>query len=180
MAEINLSAGRSRKGGKRRSKKLSIRVDFTPLVDLGFLLITFFFVTTTWSKPHATFLALPANGPSILTGKNATLTVLAGAHNKVLYYNGDLEDAEAKGSFGITGYSMNTGIGDIIREKQLAMDRSYKGGRKELMLIIKASPAARYKNVVNLLDETLINQVGRYALVDISPEEREFLKKKDL
>jgi hypothetical protein len=91
-----------------------------------------------------------------------------------------LEDAEAKGSFGITGYSMNTGIGDIIREKQLAMDRSYKGGRKELMLIIKASPAARYKNVVNLLDETLINQVGRYALVDISPEEREFLKKKDL
>ncbi len=139
MAELNSPETRPRRRGKRRSKKLSTRVDLTPLVDLGFLLITFFFVTTTWSKPHATLLALPAKGPSTLTGRDATLTVLAGADNKVFYYNGNLEDAEKQGSFGIAGYSMNAGIGGIIREKQLAMDRFYKGGRKELMLIIKAS-----------------------------------------
>jgi biopolymer transport protein ExbD len=180
MAELNPQEGRARKGSRRRAKKLSTRVDFTPLVDLGFLLITFFFVTTTWSKPYATFLALPADGPVTLTARDATLTVVAGAGNKVLYYNGNLEDAEKERSFGITGYSMNAGIGTIIREKQLAMDRSYKGGRKEMMLIIKGSPASRYKNVVNLLDETAINQVGRYALIDVTAAETTLLKKKGL
>lgn len=178
MAELTIQTGRSRKPGGRRSKKLSTLVDLTPMVDLGFLLITFFIVTTTWSLPHVTALRMPANGDNSEIGNNAVLTVVPLSDNKVFYYHGEVGRALKEGHFGITGYSMTGGIGDIIRAKQAAMDRSYKGGRKEMMLLLKPSPEASYKNVVNLLDETLINQVTRYALVDLTPgEEQELMKR---
>jgi hypothetical protein len=177
MAEINTPAGDTHKRGGRRSKKLSTRVDMTPMVDLGFLLITFFVLTTTWSKPHVTKLRMPADGPPSKSGENATLTVIPGAGNKVFYFHGDLDAALRNGAYGTTGYGLNGGIGDIIRQKQAAMDQSYKGGRKELMLLIKPTTEASYGNVVALLDETLINQVGRYALVDLKPEDLMAAKK---
>ncbi len=172
MAEINTQAGSTHKRSGRRSKKLSTRVDMTPMVDLGFLLITFFVLTTTWSKAHVTKLNMPADGPASEVGNNAVLTIVPIAGNKLFYYHGELSEALRKGSYGTTGYGLNGGIGDIIREKQIAMDLSYKGGRKELMLLIKPSPEASYGNVVSLLDETTINMVTRYALVDLTPEEK--------
>ncbi len=69
------------------------------------------------------------------------------------------------------------GIGDIIRQKQLALDRSFKGGRKEMMLMIKPAAASSYQNVVSLLDEALINDVKRYALMDLPADELASLKR---
>jgi biopolymer transport protein ExbD len=180
MAEITTQAGSNHKRGSRRSKKLSTRVDMTPMVDLGFLLITFFVLTTTWSKAHVTKLNMPADGPASTIGNSAALTVIPVAGNKLFYYHGELSEALRNGSYGTTGYGLNSGIGDIIREKQVAMDQSYKGGRKELMLLIKPSPEASYGNVVRLLDETLINAVTRYALVDLTLEEKKNISSKIL
>lgn len=141
------------------------------MVDLGFLLITFFIFTTTMSTPHVTIMRMPADGPPTNVGMSAALTIIPLADNKIFYYSGDLATALHDGSYGTTGYRLNGGIGDIIREKQLAMDRFFKGGRKELMLLIKPTADASYSNVVSLLDETLINRVSRYALVELSKEE---------
>lgn len=171
MAEINASVGNAHTRGGRRSKKLSTRVDMTPMVDLGFLLITFFVLTTTWSKAHVTKLNMPADGPFTHVGNNAALTVIPLAGNKLFYYHGERSEALRNGSFGTTSYGLNGGIGDIIREKQIAMDHLYKGGRKELMLLIKPSAEASYGNVVNLLDETLINDVKKYALMNLPIED---------
>jgi biopolymer transport protein ExbD len=161
-------------------KKLSTKVDLTPMVDLSFLLITFFIVTTTWCKPKIAKLYLPANGTGTEVGRNAALTILAGKDNKIFYYQGNLQDALRDGLFGITSYSFKNGIGEIIRQKQLAMDKTYKGGRKELTLLIKPSADASYQNVVALLDETIINVVSKYALVDISDDDKKVLKEKML
>ena len=180
MAEINTQAGSTHKRSGRRSKKLSTRVDMTPMVDLGFLLITFFVLTTTWSKAHVTKLNMPADGPPSEAGNSAALTIVPIAGNKVFYFHGEWSDAVRKGSYGTTGYSLNGGIGDVIREKQIAMDHSYKGGRKEMVLLIKPFPEASYGNVVSLLDETTINAVTRYALVDLTPEERKNISSKIL
>ncbi|MBS1662500.1 MAG: biopolymer transporter ExbD [Bacteroidetes bacterium] len=180
MAEINTSAGNTRNRGGRRTKKLSTRVDMTPMVDLGFLLITFFVLTTTWSKAHVTKLNLPADGPSGNIGNTTALTLIPLAGNKIFYYHGDLGAALREGSFGTTSYSLNGGIGDVIRQKQAALDRSYKGGRKEMMLLIKPSAQSTYGNVVSLLDETLINQIKKYALVDLSKEEEKTISLKIL
>jgi biopolymer transport protein ExbD len=173
MAELNSKATHSRKPGVRRSKKLSTRVDLTPMVDLGFLLITFFMVTTAWTKPKVSTLHMPADGPPMTLGNNAALTLVALKDNKVFYYNGSLDQSLKDGSYGIAVYGRHHGIGDIIREKQLAMDGSYKGGRKEMMLLIKPSPESNYQNVVSLLDEALINDIKRYALVDLTKEEQD-------
>ncbi|HTI11705.1 MAG TPA: biopolymer transporter ExbD [Puia sp.] len=177
MAELTIQAGHTRKRGGRRSKKSSTRVDLTPMVDLGFLLITFFILTTTWSKPHATNLNMPAKGDSSAVGREAALTLVALGNDKIFYYHGDLGQALKEGRFGITGYNINGGIGDIIREKQAAMDRSYNGGRKEMILLFKPTPEASYKNVISMLDEALINQVKRYAFEDLTPEEKRSVEK---
>jgi hypothetical protein len=171
MAEITTEAGSTQKRGRRHSKKLSTRVDMTPMVDLGFLLITFFVLTTTWSKAHVAKLNMPAEGPASTIGNSAALTIIPIAGNRLFYYHGELSEALRTGSYGTTGHGLTGGIGDIIRTKQLAMDQSFKGGRKELMLLIKPSPQASYGNVVSLLDETLINAVTRYALVHLANEE---------
>jgi biopolymer transport protein ExbD len=181
MAELNTPAGGSHnKRGGRRCKKLSTRVDMTPMVDLGFLLITFFVFTTTMSRPKALEVRKPAEGDPTKYGANATLTLVPLADNKVFYYNGEFSEALRNGSFGTAKYGLNGGVGDIIRDKQTAMDRYYKGGRKEMMLIIKPSSEASYGNVVSLLDETLINDIRRYALVDLTPEEKSGISSKNL
>lgn len=180
MAEINTPAGNTHKRGGRRSKKLSTRVDMTPMVDLGFLLITFFVLTTTWSRAHVAKLNMPAEGPASEAGNSAALTIVPIAGNKVFYFHGEWSDALRKGSYGTTGYEFNGGIGDVIRDKQIAMDRSYKGGRKEMVLLIKPSPEASYGNVVSLLDETTINDVKRYALMNLTSEERKNISSKIL
>jgi biopolymer transport protein ExbD len=142
------------------------------MVDLGFLLITFFMVSTSWTKPKAATLRMPADGPPTTYGNNAVLTLVALNDNKIFYYNGELDQSLKEGSYGVTGYRQREGIGDIIRQKQLAMDRTYKGGRKELMLLIKPSPGSDYQNVVSLLDEALINDIKRYALIDLPAAEQ--------
>lgn len=179
MSEIEIKAGNNRhKTSLRRQKKLSTKIDLTPMVDLGFLLITFFIVTTTWSKPKVTKIIMPANGDSSELGKTAALTILAGGDNKILYYQGTLDESLREGTYGVTGYSETNGIGEIIREKQLAMDKLYKGGRKELMLLIKPSADANCQNVVSLLDEAVINAVSKYAILDIDEDEKKLLKEK--
>lgn len=142
------------------------------MVDLGFLLITFFMVTTAWTKPRATQLHMPVDGPPINIGRNAVLTVVALEDNKVFYYNGDLDQSIKEKSYGVTTYRQHSGIGDIIRQKQTAMDRSYKGGRKELMLLLKASSGSSYQDIVSLMDEKLINDVKRFALIDLPDKEQ--------
>lgn len=176
MAEINTGGGGGHQHkGVRRSKKLSTKVDLTPMVDLGFLLITFFMLTSVWAKPKALDVDMPANGPESKIGENATLTVFPISGDKAFYYHGSLSNALINKQYGTTGFSLTGGIGDIIRQKQRLMDKSYKGGKKEMMVIIKPSTTASYKSIVDMLDEMLINGVGRYALTDITADEKTIL-----
>jgi biopolymer transport protein ExbD len=179
MAEQDASAGKNRhKNSLRRGKKLSTKVDLTPMVDLGFLLITFFMVTTAWTKPHATDLKMPLNGDSTNLCEKAALTILLGKNNKTFYYNGNLGESMKEGSCGVAGYSIQDGIGEIIRQKQQWMHKSYEGGQKEMMILIKPSADASYENLVSMLDEMLINKVERYAIVDITEDDKKLLAEK--
>ena len=95
MAEI---AQNHRKGPKRRrTKKLSTRVDFTPMVDLGFLLITFFMLASNLNKPQTMEIALPSKDKvreedQTKIKASKTVTILLGKENKVFYYEGTREN----------------------------------------------------------------------------------------
>ena len=180
MAEINTTAGSNRHNKGVRSKKLSTRVDLTPMVDLGFLLITFFIFTTTMSEPTTMDLKMPADGPPMKYGESATLSVIPTAGNKVFYYHGEISEALQNGAYGFTSYLINNGIGDVIRQKQLAMDKNNRGSKKDLMLIIKPADASTYQNFVDILDEVLINDISRYAVTRITADEKILLNARNI
>ena len=180
MAEITSAAAGSKPGG-RRGKKLSTRVDLTPMVDLGFLLITFFVFTTAMSKPSAMKLVMPAeDGDPMPMKQSRSLTVVPLKDNRVFYYHGMLMEPMQTGSYGITGYSYANGVGEIIRAKKRAMELQEPGSARELMLIIKPMNNASYRNVVDILDEVAINDVKSYALTELSLEDMKMLTTQNL
>lgn len=174
MAEINIPANNAGKPGVARSKKLSTRVDLTPMVDLGFLLITFFIFSSRLSEPKALRLYMPANGEAGATAESTALTVIPFEGNKVFYYHGMLENALQQGGYGITNYDVSKGLGNVIREKQKSMGVH----RNELMVMIKPADASRFVNMVDVLDEMQINAVKRYAIMDLTKEEKEIIQVK--
>jgi biopolymer transport protein ExbD len=174
MAEITTGGGGGHQHkGARRSKKLSTKVDLTPMVDLGFLLITFFMISNVWSKPTVMKLSLPAGKETDMpVGESTALTIIPISGEKAFYYHGDLLEAIQDKQYGTAGLSLTGGIGDVIREKQQQLDKSYKGGRSEMVLIIKPTTGASYKSIVEILDEILINCVTKHVLTDITEDEK--------
>lgn len=157
-------------GKQPRRFRPSLRVDMTPLVDLGFLLITFFIFTSTISSQAVMPLIVPADGPPMDSGESVTLTVLLGRNNEVAAYHGFWEDAVRNKSILPSNYHITKGIGRLIRQKQQQLQAAGRSA-KDLVLLVKPSTDASYKNVVDVLDEVTINGVARYAIV--APTEAE-------
>lgn len=170
MADIDTSGGgKHAKGKKKTRKKASTRVDLTPMVDLGFLLVTFFMLTTTFSKPQTMEINLPVKpksgeeadkGQAVKESK--AMTILIGADNIVYYYMG-ITDPQVER----TNFSPN-GIRKILLEKNREIS--------DLIVLIKPTDEANYRNVVDILDEMNITNIKRYALVDITPQELDLIK----
>lgn len=147
--------------GVKKSKKKSTRVDLTPMVDLGFLLITFFIFTTTVSQPTSMNLNMPKDtkDPNLDTKvkESGSLTLLLGKQNVIYYYYGN-----DPATMQTTGYK---NVRDIILKKKLSTPAN------DLFIIIKPDKDATYKNAVDILDEMDINDIPRYAMVDPTPDE---------
>ena len=195
MASIDTGGGDSghKKGpGVKKAKKLSTRVDMTPMVDLGFLLITFFIFTTTMSSPTTMDLNMPkdTNKDEELnkTKESGALTVLLGKGDQVYYYEGQLlPDAS---NFKQTTFK---GIRDeIISKKKSVIDayrtdaeceaKAREKGRpvsdcaeQDFVVVIKPDKEATYKNTVDILDEMTINRVKRFAMVKILDVEQQLI-----
>lgn len=177
MAELDTSSGGGHKKGPgvKKAKKASTRVDLTPMVDLGFLLITFFIFTTTMSQPTAMKLYLPKDTDKPEEQNKAkesgAFTILLGKDDHVFYYEGMLTTENASTNFKSANFSSGE---DGIRAALLR--KKANTNEKDLVVIIKPSDEATYKNVVDILDEMSINVIKRYALVDISPIEVDLMK----
>jgi len=166
MAEIQSQQLNQKHAGVKRSKKLSTRVDLTPMVDLGFLLITFFIFTTSLTQPKAFKLALPdesrvENGTTV--NENKVISLVLKDDQTVGYYFGtDLQHMQ------FTDYA--TGLRKVILQKKAAMIKQYSKD-DDLTVLIKPTDNAAYGNVVDALDEMLITNVKIYMLLDAKPEE---------
>lgn len=175
MAEMNTGSSQNSHKGGIRSKKLSTRVDMTPMVDLGFLLITFFMLTTTLTQPKTMDLIMPRNdGDPSAIADSKSLTILLGANDKVSYYAGMGNDLQHPPKIMNSRFANTNGIRDIILAKRTEVLKRF--GKNDLMVLIKADDDANYRNVVDIMDEMLISSISRYAIVDITPEEKAFLK----
>ena len=170
MAEMDTSGGGGHKKGPgvKKAKKLSTRVDLTPMVDLGFLLITFFIFTTTMSQPTAMKLFLPKDADKPEEQNKAkesgALTLLLGSNEGVFYYEGQLDP---------TGSNFKSSTVKLIRD--VIIDKKRRTPIDDLVIVIKPGVESTYKDVVNILDEMTINDIKRYAMVEISEGEAQLV-----
>ncbi|MCU0423635.1 MAG: biopolymer transporter ExbD [Bacteroidia bacterium] len=206
MAEIEGGGGGGHKGGKKRGKKLSTRVDFTPMVDLGFLLITFFMLTTTMNKPQTMEINMPDKKVKTEDEKtkvkaSQAITLLLAKDNKVVYYFVDEKTGEPGTPFieefgpkdirrvllqenrkrnpyvdSIGIYKDMLNKGSITEDQYNGYVSGIKAYKDGLIVVIKAADNAKYENLVDILDEMLICNIGRYAVVDITEPEIDMLK----
>lgn len=179
------SSGGGKKHQGTKSKKLSTRVDMTPMVDLGFLLITFFMLTTTMSKPKTMDLVMPKDTEKEeeqnKVKESTALTILLGKKDQVYYYEGLAQDPNASSNpdfFKATSFANTNGIRDVIIKKrdEVSKFRNAKGEPEDVVVLIKADDGSTYKNFVDLLDEMAINRIQRYATVDISDQDKQWIK----
>ena len=179
MAQIENTATLRKGRSFAHNKKQLLRIDMTPMVDLGFLLITFFVFTTTISTPTMTDLYMPKDSPdSTKLTNDLALTLLLDDNNKIYYYNGIFDNAASKNEIFETSYSTYAGIGKIIRQKQKDLDAGgkFQDGKRGMMLLIKPSSQSVYKNIIDALDEVVINDVKKYAIMEPNADEIKFLK----
>lgn len=168
-----------------RPTRLSAKVDFTAMVDLAFLLITFFMLTTSLAKPNIMPLVMPDRSniddlPEV--SDSQVLTLLLAGNDKVYYYQG-ITDAHLDS----TDYSSN-GIREVILNKKQQVDETFgvtvkddpknPGQQKavsKLTVLIKPMQQSRYKNVVDVFDEMKICGIGHYLMLDPAEEELVFI-----
>jgi len=156
MADIDTGGG----------KKVSTKVDMTPMVDLAFLLVTFFMLTTTFSKPQTMEVNMPDKTDkkeTMKVAKSRTTTLILAENDKVYYYT-DPENPDVQ----LTNFS-ESGLRKVLLNKVKTI--------KEPIVIIKAKKESKYKNLVDCIDEMAITGVRIYALVDITPADLELLAK---
>ncbi|MFA5971090.1 MAG: biopolymer transporter ExbD [Lentimicrobiaceae bacterium] len=206
MAEIIQGEGKQ-KGGKKKAKKFSTHIDMTPMVDLMCLLITFFMLTTAFSKPKAMEITMPEKDDSTqqkdrpLVQANRTINILISGNDKIYYYFGVADPKLPLPQLVLTNYSKD-GIRKMLLKRNLTVfkavrelrDKVIRGDEvmadstltrkiKELkksdknapIILIKADEKAKYKNLVDIIDEMAITNIASYAVVDIAPIELQMI-----
>lgn len=211
MAEIEGGGGGHKKGGKKpKGKKLSTRVDFTPMVDLGFLLITFFMLTTSMNKPKTMEINMPVKTDipedKMKVKASQAVTLLLAENDKIVYYFINEKTGEPETPV-ITDFSPGGIRATILKKNKELLDKAnannydsipilkemyrlnqipedemkqrisaIKANKEALIVVIKADDKAKFKNLVDILDEMIICNIGRYAIVDIQPLEQDLIK----
>ncbi len=182
MANIdtNQSQSRVQRGGAGKQKRLSVRIDMTPMVDLGFLLITFFIFTSSMNEPKAMDLFMPeSKGPEMLIPRSGAFTILIDKDAGIYYYEGLPDEPGIK----MKKSSLSEIRKELIRKKQEVIN-NYKPDKaceekavanpttiddcrqKALTVLIKPTKDASYKAIVAMLDEMTINKIARYVLTE--------------
>lgn len=161
MAEIQLKSK-----GKRT---LTPRVDLTPMVDLVFLLITFFMFTSVMTNPVAMDLQMPYKpAPSGNTAfyESSAITLIPAKGSKVFYYNGLYNAA-----IPMQAATNNLELRAVLQQRQSEIRNRKVVDERTLQVLIKPSDDSNLNNLVSVLDEMSILSVTTYAIVDLSKEE---------
>lgn len=193
MAEINSGGSEVKKG---KPKKMQTRVDFTPMVDMNMLLITFFMFCTTLSKPQMMDIVMPVKDSNLRLEEQTkvdeakTITVIM-AENDIVYYYFGKPNYEEWTSLMQTDYApdglrkvlVNRNFDAVEKMAELRKDKQLKkiteeefkeqakeirGAKGGIVVIIKPTDASSYKNLVDVLDEMQICSIGQYAIVDMT------------
>ncbi len=180
MAELDTSAkGGHGKGKKKGPKKQTTRIDLTPMVDLAFLLVTFFMLTTTFSKPQVMDIVMPVKDKEqqeeqqinqTELRQSEAMTVIIGGGDTLIYYFGlDTAKTAVIPEFKPANKGAYENIRKAITDKQLELenDDDPKTKKVNLFVVIKPMDKSSYQNLVDVLDMMNYTEVKKYAIVDV-------------
>ena len=180
----------SKKGKGSKQKKMTVRVDFTPMVDMNMLLITFFMLCTTLSKPQTMEISMPSNDKNITEEQQSkvkasqAITLLLAGGDKLYYYEGEPNYKDYT-SLKETSYNAD-GLRSILLKKNSAAVREVNDLKKQKAdlkdtptVIIKATDDSSYKNLIDALDEMQICNIGKYVITDIADADQFLIKNYD-
>ncbi|ETZ24374.1 biopolymer transporter ExbD [Pedobacter sp. V48] len=174
MATLSIPQNGQALKGKNRTRKAVPSVDLTAMVDLAFLLITFFMLTTSLSKSQAMDIAKPViDIPDQPYPASRTLTVLLGKDNSIVWYKGEMENATPRR----VSFKM---IGSVLAQNKKEIAKLHANDPAKFMIvIIKPTEGSTYKNFVDILDEMSIAEVKSYLIDDDSllSQEQGFMKR---
>ena len=191
-----------KKGNRSKQKKMTVRVDFTPMVDMNMLLITFFMLCTTLIKPQTMELNMPSNNKDItdeqksMVKASQAITLLLGDDDRLYYYEGEpnyqdytsLKETDYS-TEGLRAFLLSRNAEAVRQVNELKKQKAelrlteedyakkvaeIKSGKDTPTIIIKATNESSYKNLVSALDEMLVCQIGKYVITDLA-EGDEFL-----
>jgi len=204
MAEIqsNEGGGKKKKGGSKQ-KKISVHVDFTPMVDMNMLLITFFMLCTSLSKPQTMEISMPTNKDTDVANQSAVkasqaITVLLTGGDSIFYYEGQSKYDDYT-TLKVSSYKPDGLRGFLLKRNADAVDKindlkkqkldlklseadftkqasEIKNGKQTPTVIIKATDQATYKNLIDALDEMSICNIGKYVIDKITPGDKVLIK----
>lgn len=158
------------KNSNSRSKKL-IKVDMTPMVDLGFLLITFFMFTTNFSKPNVMDLSLPAGeGGTEIDVKNS-INLILGKDHKIYYYQDELKNMTFDRLKEVP--ANREGLVTVIEKAKKSATKP-----EIFTILIKPTDDSDYKSFVDVLDEINISQVNKFGISEVKDKELKLYKEK--
>jgi len=211
MAEVNTGGGHDKgKGKKVKQKKVSLRVDFTPMVDMNMLLITFFMFATSLSKPQTMEINMPSKiqdeKDKTVVKASEAVTIIMGGDNRIFYYFGLLDEKTAPEAYndptflketdytpdGLRAMLLNRNKQVIAQMDELKAQKlagqvsdddfkkksiDIKGQKGSPTVMIKAMDEAVYKNLIDVLDEMQIADVGKYAVIDIQDGDKFLVNK---
>ena len=194
MAEVEQKDSGGKKKGKQ--KKMNIRVDFTPMVDMNMLLLTFFMLCTSMSKPQTMEISMPSNDKTLTeqerdkVAASRAITLILGSNDRVYYYSGEpnyedwtslqettYKDDGLRAMLLYRNQEVVSQIRELKKEKidTKMSDEEYdkraaeiKDSKTAPIVIIKATDDATYKNLIDALDEMHICSINRYAIVDLA------------
>lgn len=158
MADVSASQSRGKqKHAKKKVHRVGVRIDMTPMVDVAFLLITFFMLTTTMSKPQTMEINLPPSETTVEVAESNLLTLRVSEAFDIFWAVGTEKPQEVEFKE----------LGKLLKEKNLANPR--------LITLVKVDPKAKYINMVDIIDELNLADVTRFSLAPMGDEDRKLI-----
>ncbi len=162
MAGGDVAAPREKKGGKKRKKgrRLGIRIDMTPLVDVAFLLLTFFMFTTSMSRPQTMEINLPPDKDVKVEIAESNLLTLRINEKGEMFWNTGIESPKRL---------ERAGMQKFLVEKSQA--------NPKLTVLVKVDRGGKYAMMVNTIDELNSAGIQRFSIAPLLDADKALMAK---
>ena len=160
MAEVDVSQSRGKqKHSKKKRRRVGVRIDMTPMVDIAFLLLTFFMLTTTMNKPQAMEINLPPTEANVEVPESNLLTLRIAEDGKI-YWNTGVEKP---------AIVTPTELTKLLKDKNRA--------NPKLITLIKVDRKGKYIMMVDIMDELNIADITRFSLARFDDKDKKLIEK---